>query len=131
MTKFIRSICFFATVLLLTGCLDSAPQFVPEELLQSLQGKWMQVDGTAKLTFYDDESVKVIMPDHKPPLKLLTHLEAIKDDVVLNLGDRWERPILLNYDDTADRLDLGFVSDDGEAVSHVYFVREKLVAAKP
>jgi|UPI0003657692 hypothetical protein len=123
MVKIIRNVCVAATLFLLVGCLDSAPQFVPEALLQSLQGKWVQVDGTAKLTFYDDETVKVIMPDHKPPLKLLTHLEVIKGDVVLNLGDRWERPILLAYDDTEDRLDLGFVADDGETVNHVYFVR--------
>jgi len=125
MIKLVRSVCF-AAIFLLAGCLDSAPQFVPEALLESLQGKWVQVDGTAKLTFYDDETVKIIMPEHKPPLKLLTNIEAIKDDVVLNLGDRWERPILLEYDDTADRLDLGFVADDGESVNHVFFVREKL-----
>ncbi|MDQ6975437.1 MAG: hypothetical protein Q9M22_02605 [Mariprofundaceae bacterium] len=111
-------------LVVLAGCLQSAQQFVPASLLQQLEGKWSQVSGTGKLTFYNDESVKISLPEHQPPIKLLTHLEAIKDGIVLNLGERWERPALLEYDAELDTLKLGFVADDGETVTYVHFVRK-------
>lgn len=116
-------ILFFIPLLLLTGCLQATQQFVPELLLKQLEGKWTQLSGEGKLTFYDDESVKISLPDHKPPIKLLTHLEAINDGVVLNLGERWERPAQLEYASELDDLKLGFVADDGETVTYVHFIR--------
>ncbi len=116
-------VLFFAAILLLSGCLQSAQQFVPESLLKQLEGKWHQVSGEGELTFYNDESVKISLPSRQPPIKLLTHLEAIRDGIVLNLGERWERPAMLEYNPESDTLKLGFVEDDGETVNYVHFVR--------
>lgn len=121
---------FFSSLLLLSGCLQSAQQFVPESLLKQLEGKWHQVSGAGTLTFYDDETAKISLPSHQPPIKLLTHLEAIRDGIVLNLGERWERPAQLEYDAKSDSLKLGFVQDDGETVNYVYFVRTKTTTTK-
>ncbi len=109
---------------LLSGCLQQAQLVVPETLLQQLQGQW-QEEGMAanRLTFYEDETVKVVLPENNPPLKLLTHLEAVTDGVVLSFGDRWARPAQVNYDAAADRLVLGFYDEKKEAVVERVFLR--------
>ncbi len=109
---------------LLGGCFQSTQSVVPESLLQQLEGRWQQEGHEEnQLTFYRDETVKVIMPSHRPPLRLLTHIEALRDDVVLNFGDRWERPASVRYDQARDQVVLGFVSEDGKTVSEVRFLR--------
>ncbi len=109
---------------LLSGCLQQTQLVVPETLLQQLQGQW-QEEGIAanRLTFYEDETVKVILPENDPPLKLLTHLEAVTDGVVLSFGDRWARPAKVNYDAAADRLVLGFYDEKKEIVVDRVFQR--------
>jgi len=111
-------------LLTLTACLQQAQLIVPEALTEQLEGQWQEVNlPDNQLTFYADETVKVVMPAHKPPMKLLTHLEAVNDGVVLSFGDRWERPAMVSYDPNNDSLVLGFYAEDSKSVTDRFFQR--------
>ena len=97
-------------VLLLASCsgLDSQPDV---HTIQRLLGSWHQVDGRATLTFYDDEGVKLDMPDEHPPMRLLSSVERIKDHGIgFSIGDRWTEPAYLTLSPDGKSLKLLFPS---------------------
>ncbi len=101
-------------LLLLAGCM-AADNPVPLTTMEQLVGKWAQVDGNAHLQFYADESVKLIMPDEHPPLKVLSTVEVIKDDQIgFGIGDRWLGPVHIEHDRNWESITLLFPPDDPE-----------------
>ncbi|MDQ6965927.1 MAG: hypothetical protein Q9M23_03260, partial [Mariprofundaceae bacterium] len=86
---------------------------VDEDLLLRLQGNWQQQDGNASISFYDDATVKLSMPDEKPPLRLLTSVENNKDHGIgFSVGDRWGGPVYILADADGNSLQLKFPPSD-------------------
>ena len=84
-----------------------------EQVMQRLLGSWQQVDGRTTLTFYDDQTVKLSMPDEQPPLRLLTSVENNKDHGIgFSVGDRWGGPVYILQPKDGLSLQLKFPPDD-------------------
>ena len=94
-----------------------------EQVVLRLKGAWQQADGAASLTFYQDETVKLSMPDEQPPLRLLTTVENNKDHGIgFSVGDRWGGPVYIVLSDDGESLKLNFPPsdprlDDGRVMS--------------
>jgi len=81
------------TLFTLSGCMGNDNP-VPANTITQLNGEWLQDDGSARVRFYEDETVKLTMPDEKPPLRLLSIREVIKDDQIgFGVNDRWNGPV--------------------------------------
>jgi hypothetical protein len=94
-------------VLLLAGCSAMDDTTVDQHTMQRLVGTWQQVDGSASLVFYGDESVKLDMPDEHPPLRLLSSVEKLKDHRIgFSIGDRWTEPAYVMLVSGGDKLQL-------------------------
>lgn len=107
-----RSLSALLLLLLLSACtvMDDP---LDEDLLVRLQGSWQQSDGAAQLSFYDDASVKLSMPDEKPPLRLLTSVENNKDHGIgFSVGDRWGGPVYILLAADGESLQLKFPPSD-------------------
>jgi len=106
----------FLSVLLLVFTLSACTVMddpVDEDLLLRLQGSWQQQDGNASISFYDDATVKLNMPDEKPPLRLLTSVENNKDHGIgFSVGDRWGGPVYILADADGESLQLKFPPSD-------------------
>lgn len=112
--KSLYRFCWLIALLVLGGCM-AADNPVPLTTMEQLVGKWAQVDGNARLQFYADESVKLIMPDEHPPLKVLSTVEIIKDDQIgFGIGDRWMGPVHIEHDKNWETITLLFPPDDPE-----------------
>lgn len=88
----IRTLLPLLLVAWITGC-SQVSDPVPEQTLETLTGKWQQVNGAATVHFYDDETVKFIRPNQNPPFRVLTVLETMKDNLAFSIGDRWTKPV--------------------------------------
>jgi len=120
--KSVRLLPVLLVMLLLSACtLMDDP--VDDGLLTRLQGSWQQVDGSAQLSFYDDASLKLSMPDEKPPVRLLTSVENNKDHGIgFSVGDRWGGPVYILLAADGESLQLKFPPsdprlDDGRVLS--------------
>lgn len=93
-TTSLKRLCIAAALTLsLTACMG-ADNPVPLDTISQLEGAWEQNDGTARVQFYADETVKLNMPDEQPPVRLLSVLETIKDEKIgFGVNDRWHGPI--------------------------------------
>lgn len=110
MTSGILSVLFLGVILSACTVLDDP---VDEQVMQRLLGSWQQVDGRASLTFYDDETLKLAMPDEQPPLRLLTSVENNKDHGIgFSVGDRWGGPVYILQAEDGQSLQLKFPPDD-------------------
>ncbi len=102
-----------ACALLLGGCF-SASEPVPMQTIEQLAGQWREEGGPGKLRVYRDETVKLILPDMRPPLKVLSMLERIKDDDIgFSIGDRWQGPVHIRLEADGKRLTLQLNGEDG------------------
>lgn len=72
---------------------DNTP---PPQIVAALTGQWRQVDGTGTLRFYPDATAKLMLPDHSPPIQLLTTYEMLKGKIGLDAGGYWNGPIMLD-----------------------------------
>ena len=100
-----------------------------EQVMQRLLGSWVQVDGGhSRLTFYDDQTVKLVMLDEQPPLRLLTSVENNKDHGIgFSVGDRWAGPVYILQAKDGQSLQLKFPPDDPNVDNGrvLAFVRER------
>ncbi len=109
-----------ACALALGGCFSSSDP-VPMQTIERLAGQWQEEGGPGRLRFYRDETVKLILPDARPPLKVLSMLERIKDDDIgFSIGDRWQGPVHVLLAADGRRLTLRL---DGEQGWQRRFVR--------
>lgn len=110
-------------VLLLAGCSAMDDTTVDPHTMQRLVGTWQQVDGSASMVFYADETVKLDMPDEKPPLRLLSSVEKLKDHRIgISIGDRWTEPAYVMLVSGGDTLQLELPSSaphkgDGKTIN--------------
>jgi hypothetical protein len=74
---------------------DNTP---PPQIVSALTGQWKQIDGTGTLRFYPDVTVKLMFPDHKPPIQLLTEYEMLKGKIGIDSGGYLTGPIMLDLD---------------------------------
>jgi len=119
-----RILCGFLLLFGLTACM-AADNPVPLTTIESLTGTWQQVDGTASVRFYADESVKLTMPDEHPPLRVLSVIETIKDDQIgFSIGDRWSGPVHVRHSKDWQTLTLVFPGDNNDA-REILFRRKK------
>jgi len=97
----------------LAGCM-AADDPLDQNLVESLQGKWVELNGGhAIFSVYIDGQAKLIMPDEKPPLRVLSELEAVKDHGLgFSVGDRWGGPVYVIPDADNSRLQLNFPPED-------------------
>lgn len=110
-------------ILLISSC-SAMDEPVPANTLEKLQGEWQQIDGTARVRFYPDESVKLTMPDENPPLKILTTLETMKDNQLgFSIGDRWTAPIRVRP--AADWQSIELIFPDKKEEHSIRFSRPK------
>lgn len=118
----VRLLPVLLVMLLLSACtvMDDP---VDENLLMRLQGVWQQADGSVQLTFYEDASLKLSMPDEKPPVRLLTSVENNKEHGIgFSVGDRWGGPVYILLAADGNSMQLKFPPsdprlDDGRVMS--------------
>jgi len=110
MTKRLLSVLFLGMILSACTVMEDP---LDEQVMQRLLGSWQQVDGRTTLTFYDDQTVKLVMPDEQPPLRLLTSVENNKDHGIgFSVGDRWGGPVYILQTKDGPGLQLKFPPDD-------------------
>lgn len=121
------SILLIGLVALLAGGCSAVDDTVPVGTIERLNGEWQQADGHGHLRFYPDQSVKLTLPDDTPPLKVLSTVEAMKDNKIgFSIGDRWTAPVRINPAADWQSLDLvlpGEKSPKDERTIH--FIRSK------
>ncbi len=105
---FAKALLISTLFLGLPGCMGQ-DKFVSPETLQRLEGTWIEKNGTASIRFYRDETVKLLMPSTRPPTRLLSQLELMKDDTLaFGTGDRWNGPVRIKPADDWRTLHLHF-----------------------
>lgn len=108
-----RLLPILLVALFLSAC-SAMEDPLDEGLLTRLNGAWQQVDGNTTVSFYQqDATVKLSMPDEKPPVRLLTSLENNKDHGIgFSIGDRWGGPVYVELADDGASLTLKFPPSD-------------------
>jgi len=108
--RFVAALLF---IFLTSGCM-AVEDPLDQNLIESLQGKWSESNGgPAKFSVYPDGQVKLTMPNEKPPLRVLSSLETIKDHGIgFSVGDRWGGPVYVISDADANSLQLKFPAED-------------------
>jgi len=124
-----RPLHILVCVMLLTGlsaCMGADDPVSPDTL-QRLAGVWVQKDGNGKIQFYADETIKLSMPDDHPPVRLLSTLEAMKDNsLAFGTGDRWNGPVHIEPAGDWQTIHLHFPDKQDKNKEIVLdFVREK------
>jgi len=82
---------------LLSSCMQTSNvEPVSQSTILQLTGTWV-TENKGSIRFYSDETVKINMPNHTPPVKLLSPFEAVKDHTLgIALGGFWSGPILID-----------------------------------
>lgn len=97
-----------AIVLAAAGCTPQTDDTPPPQIVSALTGQWHQVGGTGTMHFYPDVTVKLMFPDRKPPVQLLTSYDMLKGRVGIDSGGYWTGPIMLDLDLPHHRITLTF-----------------------
>jgi len=70
---------------------------IPPTTMQQLMGTWTNTTLSARLHFYNDETVKLIFPKHQPPIKIISSYQALKNNQIgIALGGVWTGPMMVN-----------------------------------
>ena len=102
--------CLIGMAILLgaAGCTPQTDDTPSPQIVSALSGEWHQVDGTGTMRFYPDATVKLMFPDHKPPVQLLTSYDMLKGRIGIDSGGYWTGPIMLDLDLPHHRITLAF-----------------------
>lgn len=102
--------CLIASfvILGLAGCTPQTDDTPPPQIVSALTGQWQQIGGTGTMQFYPDVTVKLMFPDRKPPVQLLTTYDMLKHRVGIDSGGYWTGPIMLDLDLPHHRITLTF-----------------------
>jgi hypothetical protein len=107
----LRRLLIGAGIALATAACVQTDNTPPPQIIAGLTGRWQQVDGTGSLRFYPDATVKLMFPDHKPPIQLLTSYEMLKGKIGINAGGYWSGPIMLDLSLAKGRIILALPSE--------------------
>ena len=80
----------------------------PPQTVSALTGQGRQIEGTGTMRFSPDVTVKLMFPDHKPPVQILTTYDMLKGRVGIDSGGYWTGPIMLDLDLPHQRITLHF-----------------------
>ncbi len=84
-------------MLLLASCSSMDPPETPKTTINQLVGIWSNASSSASLHFYNDETVKLLFPKHKPPVKTISSYQTIKDQRMgIALGGFWTGPMMVD-----------------------------------
>jgi hypothetical protein len=104
----VRGLLIGACIVLgLSACTQTDDTPSPQ-IVAALTGQWNQMNGTGSLHFYPDTTVKLMFPDHKPPIRLLTSYDMLKGRIGIDSGGYWTGPIMMDLDLTHKRVVLSF-----------------------
>ena len=94
----IKTIIFSALIGITgTACSQMSEQQTPATVIQQLTGTWISEDHKGKAIFYPDETAKLVFPEHRPPIKLISTYDTIKDKKLgISLGGFWSGPAMLD-----------------------------------
>lgn len=107
----IRYISILLLLFTFTAC-SSDGEPVSPQVLSRLTGEWWLEDGSGKLIFYRDTTVKILMPKRKHPLKLISSYEQLKGgEIGIATGDRWIGPISCRLKKKSATLEVIFPDD--------------------
>ena len=87
-----------AVILGTSACTPQTDDTPSPQIVSALTGQWRQVGGTGTMRFYPDVTVKLMFPDRKPPVQLLTSYDMLKGRVGIDSGGYWSGPIMLDLD---------------------------------
>jgi len=126
MIRSLKALAICIALFNLSSCIGNDDP-VPLTTLQQLKGIWMQKDGSASIHFYEDESIKLTMPDAKPPIRLLSQLEVMKDNTLaFGTGDRWNGPVRIKTESDWQSIHLHFPDKQDKTKEIILdFVRAK------
>ncbi len=78
--------------LALTACVQASDP-VPPDLAGFLTGEWVPTGQPGSIRFYRDGTVKIILPAHAPPVRLVSEYEMFKDNRIgIAMGRVWTGP---------------------------------------
>ncbi len=97
-----------AIILGASGCTPQTDDTPPPQIVSALAGQWRQVNGTGTMRFYPDVTVKLMFPDHKPPVQILTTYDMLKGRIGIDSGGYWTGPVMLDLDLPHERITLNF-----------------------
>lgn len=119
MNKLLRLLMAF-TLLSLSACM-ATEDIIPLDVIEKLEGRWSQENGSAAIHFYNDDNltIKFTIKDQQPPFRVLTTLETLQDGFAFSLGNRWQKPVEVIMLDDQDRIDLLMPGDEPRQVLHM------------
>ena len=89
---------------LISSCLQANDvEPLSQSTIMQLSGTWVADNDDSSIRFYSDETVGINMPQHNPPIKLLSPYEAVKDNTLgIALGGFWSGPVLIDTSNITD-----------------------------
>ena len=77
---------------LLSACVPASDP-VPPDLATFLTGAWTPTGQPGSMYFYPDGTVKIILPKHAPPIRVVSEYEMFKDGKLgIAMGGVWSGP---------------------------------------
>jgi len=89
-----------AAAILSGACSQMSEQEITPEVSQQLMGTWLSNTGDVQITFYDDQTAKLVYNQHQPPIKLISPYQATRNDKIgIALGGFWSGPVIIDTHD--------------------------------
>jgi len=86
--------CFLLLLVFLSACTQGGDP-VPARIKNALVGYWYQLDGPGVMHFYEDNTVKIELPERHPPVRIISNYELLKGDRIgINTGEIWNGPLI-------------------------------------
>jgi len=77
---------------LMAACVQGSDP-VPPDLAEFLTGEWVPTGQPGSMRFYPDGTVKIILPAHAPPVRVVSEYEMFKGDKIgIAMGRVWTGP---------------------------------------
>jgi len=106
-----------AAAILGSACSQMSEQEIAPEVNQQLMGTWSSNTGDVQITFYDDQTAKLIYSQHQPPIKLISPYQATRNDKIgIALGGFWSGPVLIDTHDLLTQKSISARLPDEEAI---------------
>jgi len=106
--------------LLLLGFLSACNQGgtpVPTAMKSTLLGYWDQVDGSGFMRFYEDDTVKIDLPGHTPPIRIISSYELLKREKIgIDSGEVWSGPLVITLAESKKALVLNIPGKEATEV---------------
>jgi len=106
-----------AAAILSSACSQISEQEITLEVSQQLMGTWASNAGDVQITFYDDQTAKLVYTKHQPPIKLISPYQATRNDKIgIALGGFWSGPVLIDTHDLLTQKSISARLPDEQAI---------------